>query len=103
MEADGISLNTFLKHVVVYYKVVKGIAFTDAADISKCSTIRKAEEGEVVEVLDGPVESSDGLNRIKAKSVTKEDKTEGWITVSGSKGTVFAIKCEKPAEKPNPK
>jgi len=30
---------------VIYYKVVKTIAFTDHQDISKCKTLRKGEDG----------------------------------------------------------
>lgn len=97
VETDGISRDVFLKYVVLYYKVVKTIAFTDDMDITKCKTLQKGEEGEVVEVIEGPVEDeANGLLRIKGKSVTKPGSAAGWLSVSGSKGTVFLKKCEKP-------
>lgn len=67
-------------------------------DISKCKTVRKGDEGEVVEVLEGPVtDATNGMTRVRAKSLKKDDKTEGWITLSGSKGTAFLEKVNKPA------
>jgi len=100
LEADGISKEVFMTYVVIYYKVVKTIAFTDTMDITTCKTLRKGEEGEVVEVLEGPVaDQATGMSRIRAKS-TRGEGTEGWITLSGSKGTAFLEKTKKPAETP---
>lgn len=100
LEADGISKDVFMKYVVLYFKVVKSIAFTDGCDISKCKTLRKAEEGEVVECLEGPVvDEGSQMNRIRAKGTVDDVVTEGWITVSGSKGTVFLDKASKPIVK----
>jgi len=97
LEADGVSKDTFMKFVVLYYKVVRTIAFTDDMDITKCKTLRKADEAEVVEVLEGPVtDESNSMTRVRARS-TKDDKMEGWITLSGSKGTAFLEKTTKPA------
>jgi len=98
LEADGVGKDAFMKFVVLYYKVVRTIAWTDAMDITKTKTIRKAEEGEVVEVLEGPAtDENNGMSRVRARSLA--DKTEGWITVSGSKGTPFLVKATKPTEK----
>jgi len=98
LEADGVSKDAFMKYVVIYYKVVKTIAFTDIMDITKCKTLRKGEEGEVVEVLEGPVlDEESQMTRVRAKS-TKGEAIEGWITLSGSKGTAFLEKTVKPAE-----
>jgi len=100
LEADGISKDVFMKYVVLYFKVVKGIAFTDGKDVSKCKTLRKGEEGEVVEVLEGPIlDEGSQMTRIRAKS-TLADATEGWLTVAGSKGTSFLEKTTKPVAKP---
>jgi len=97
LEADGISQETFKKYVVLYYKVVRTIAFTDKMDISACKTLRKGDEGEVVEVLEGPVtDEANGMTRIRAKSMKADDSTTGWITLSGSKGTAFLEKVKKP-------
>lgn len=104
LEADGISKDTFMKHVVLYYKVVRTIAWTDGKDITKCKTIRKGDEGEIVEVLEGPVtDESNGMTRIRGRSTKKDDGTTGWITVSGSKGTPFMEKSKRPVEKPEAK
>lgn len=98
IEADGISKDAFMKYVVLFYKVVRTIAYTDVMDIANCKTLRKSEEGEIVEVLEGPVtDSANGMTRIRAKSCKKGDSTIGWITLSGSKGTAFLEKTVKPA------
>jgi hypothetical protein len=98
LESDGVSKETFMKFVVLYYKVVRTIAFTDEMDITKCKTLRKGDEGEVVEVLQGPVtDEANGMTRIRAKATKKGDTTTGWITLSGSKGTAFLEKTTKPA------
>merc|ERR1712185_422554 len=97
LEADGVSKDTFMKYAVLYYKVIKTIAYTNVMDITACTTLRKGEEGEVVEVLEGPVtDAGNGMTRIRARSVTVDDKKEGWITVAGSKGTAFLEKTTKP-------
>jgi len=101
LEKDGISKDTFTKYVVLYFKVVRTIAFTDNMDITSCKTLRKGEEGEVIEVLEGPVlDETNGMTRVRAKSCN--DGQIGWITVSGSKGTSFLEKAQapkKPVEK----
>jgi chromosome segregation ATPase len=103
VEADGISKDAFIKFVVLFYRVVKSIAFTDVFDITKCKTLRKVDQGEVLEMLDGPqTDESNGMTRIKAKS-TIEPPTEGWVTISGSQGTAFMEECEKPKAKEVPK
>jgi len=99
VEADGISKDNFLKFVVQYYKVVRGIAFTDNQDVNDCKTLRKVEEGEVLELLEGPVELADvGMTRVRVKACSGTHD-EGWVTVAGSKGTAFLQKCSKPVEK----
>lgn len=104
VDADGVSKDAFLKFVVIYFKVVKTIAFTDGPDISVCKTLRKAEDNEVIEALEGPLtvkyEGSE-MTRVRGRGTTKSGTvTEGWLTVSGSKGTPFLEKCTKPAAKP---
>ena len=90
-----------MKFVVLYYKVVRTIAYTDECNITTCKTLRKGEQGEIVEVLEGPVtDEANGMTRIRAKSLKDDDTTVGWITLSGSKGTAFLEKCQKPASKP---
>merc|ERR1712086_291804 len=101
IEADGISKDAFLKYVVIYYKVLKTIAFTDSIDISKCKTLRKGEDNEIIEVLEGPVTVSyegSEMIRIRGRGSAKNGTvTEEWLTVAGSKGTPFLQKVDKPA------
>merc|ERR1711879_354787 len=96
LEADGISKETFMKYVVLYYKITKVIAFTDDPDITKCKTLRKGEEGEIIEVLEGPIfQEESGMTRIRGRAV-KAPHTTGWVTISGTKGTAFCEKTTKP-------
>merc|ERR1712151_153471 len=91
---SGISKRQFLSYVQLYYVVVKSIAFSDVFDVSACKTIRKAEEDEVIEVLEGPQsDEKTGLVRVRGKSMV--DSTEGWITVKGNQGTPFLDECKK--------
>jgi len=100
LEADGISEATFLKYVVLYFKVVKTIAFTDIFDVTKAKTLSKADIGLVVEVTEGPsVDTAVEMTRIKGKATIEGKVVEGWLTVSGSKGTAFLEKTSRPAEK----
>jgi hypothetical protein len=95
----GITKDRFLQYVVLYYKVVRGIAFTDTKDIKNTKTIRKAEEGEFLEVLEGPIEDeATGMTRVRVKSVAGPE-TEGWVTVAGSRGTPFLTRSSRPGEK----
>jgi hypothetical protein len=95
-EADGISKDTLMTHVVLYYKVIRPIAFTDVLDITKCNTLRKIDLGEVVELLEGPVtDEVNGITRVRAKAL-KGKPCEGWVTVCGNQGTTFLEKTKKP-------
>jgi len=100
IEADGISNEAFLKYVVIYYKVLKTIAYTDGADISKCKTIRKGDDNEIIEVLEGPLTvayEGNEMIRVRGRGTSKSGTvTEGWLTVSGSKGTPFLGKVDRP-------
>merc|ERR1712070_428046 len=100
--ADGVTKDAFLNYVNLYYKVVRGIAFTDGMDVSKCKTIRKADEGEILEVLEGPTtDEANGMTRVRVKSCA-EPIVEGWVTVAGSKGTSFLEKTKRPVKKSEP-
>jgi len=101
-EEDGVSKDAFMKFVVLYYKIVRTIAFTDKFDISGGSVLRKGEEGEVVEVLEGPkTDEANGMTRVRGRCVD-DDKVVGWVTLSGSKGTAFLIKTTRPTPKAVP-
>eukprot|EP00931_Biecheleriopsis_adriatica_P106256 TRINITY_DN8073_c0_g1_i4.p1 TRINITY_DN8073_c0_g1~~TRINITY_DN8073_c0_g1_i4.p1 ORF type:complete len:2013 (-),score=680.48 TRINITY_DN8073_c0_g1_i4:65-6103(-) len=52
------------------------------------SVIRRVEEGENLEALDGPKEDTGaGLLRIRARA--EKDGVVGWITLKGNQGTIF--------------
>merc|ERR1712039_643807 len=91
----GITLDGFLNYVVVYYKVVKTIAFTDIMEIQTCKTLKKACIGDVLEMLEGPVkDDTSGIVRIRAKALKGD--AEGWVTLSGNQGGDFLEKTKKP-------
>jgi len=64
----------------------------DVKDFEKCSTLRKIEVGEAVELLDTESRSDKGArHRFRAC----KDGVEGWLTVQGNHGTIFAEETEK--------
>jgi len=64
------------------------IVITTAFDITEGKAIRRLEQGETLEILEGPTEDGvRGLSRIKAK--TKSDGKEGWVTMKGNQGTTY--------------
>lgn len=72
-----------------YYSCITSVAMTDEADISNCNVIRKLLDGEVFTVLEGPVDDKTaGITRVKGKAM--KDEQEGWITIKGNAGTVYA-------------
>jgi len=93
---DAISLDGFLNYVVIYYRVTKTIAFTDICEIQTCKTLKKANIGDVLEMLEGPVkDEASGITRIRAKAL-KGDACEGWVTLSGNQGSDFLEKTKNP-------
>jgi len=70
------------------------IAITTTFDIGAGKAIRKLEQGETLEILEGPEEDkSRGLLRVKAKATT--DDKEGWVTMKGNQGTSYAEESRK--------
>merc|ERR1712019_115499 len=56
--------------------------------------LRKAEEAEVIEVLEGPMtDEKTKMVRVRAKSLL--DSIEGWITLKGNQGTPFLEEVDK--------
>jgi len=95
VEVGGIGRRAFLALIQQYYVVVRSIAITDDFEINKAKTIRKADNSEVIEVLEGPkTDDGKGLTRVKGKSLI--DGQQGWLTVSGNQGTPFLQEMEKP-------
>lgn len=72
-----------------HYVCKTAIAMTDNQNIKTCKVLRKLEVGEIVRVLEGPeVDKDSSVSRIKA--VATKDSLEGWVTVKGNAGTVYA-------------
>lgn len=70
------------------------IAMTDGLNVKTCKARRKLAPGEVLTVLEGPVvDEASSMKRIRAKA--SMDNLEGWVTVQGNAGTVFAEKSSK--------
>jgi len=65
-----------------------GVALTDDMDIKNCNFVRKLEMGEVMTLLEGPVDNVAGVTRMRVRAA--KDRAEGWITEKGSAGKVFA-------------
>merc|ERR1712060_88618 len=62
--------------------------------MGNCNVVRKLVEGEGFTVLEGPnVDTDSGISRVKGK--TLKDEKEGWITVKGNAGTVYAALSSK--------
>jgi len=71
------------------YTVSSAIALTDSDDIKDCKVLRKLDKGEVLIVLEGPNEDANsGVTRIKVTAA--KDSKEGWVTVKGNAGSVYA-------------
>jgi len=67
---------------------VQSVAITPAFDIGEGKAIRKLEVGEPLEVTEEAKEDAKrSLTRLKVKTLT--DEKEGWVTLSGNKGTAY--------------
>mmetsp|Transcript_19919 Transcript_19919/g.49710 ORF Transcript_19919/g.49710 Transcript_19919/m.49710 type:complete len:1953 (-) Transcript_19919:135-5993(-) len=72
-----------------YYSCTSSVAMTDNMDIKECKVIRKLAVGELFTVEEGPIEEKEaGITRVKGKAM--KDDVEGWVTVKGNLGTVYA-------------
>jgi len=80
-----------------------GVALTDGKNIKDCKVLRKLDKGEVLTVLEGPIDDPDaGVARIRAKA--RKDSAEGWVTTRGNAGSVYAEETGRTyvIEVPNP-
>jgi len=95
IEEPAISKRNFLGFVQRYYVVTSAIAITSEFEISKAKTVRKAEQEEIFEILEGPrPDEKLGVNRVRGRSLV--DSTEGWLSIKGNQGSVFLKEVEKP-------
>jgi hypothetical protein len=87
-DEGSLSKEKFINLIRVFMKVTKDTVISDGVDIKDSKTLRRLEVGEVVEVIEGPVEEESAkLMRIHAK-VMKDD-IDGWVTIAGNQGTKF--------------
>lgn len=84
----SISQDDFMALIRKYMKVVKASVLTEEIGISS-KTLRRLEDGEILEVLTGPQKENDDseVERLKVKATN--DDMEGWVTPVGNQGTVF--------------
>jgi len=84
----------FAEQDVKYYSCTTSVAMTDDLDIKNCKVIRKLTVGELFTVEEGPNEDKEaGISRVKGKALN--DDKEGWITIKGNAGTVYAEASSK--------
>jgi hypothetical protein len=70
------------------------VAITDAEDIKSCKVVRKMAAGEFFEISGELKEDPESkIFRIQGKA--QKDGKEGWITVKGNAGTVYAEQTTK--------
>lgn len=72
-----------------YFIIRATVSMTDDQHIKRSKVLRKLVEGELVLTLEDPIEL-DGMVRVKVKPV--KDNQEGWLTLTGTSGTIFAEK-----------
>jgi len=78
---------TEIARVGSYYKVAATVAMTDALEIKTCKVVRKLDVDEIITLLEEPSDEG-GTSRAKARAL--KDDTEGWVTLKGNAGTVYA-------------
>lgn len=88
-EEEGVLTKEKFGHLVrLFMKVAKDTVITEGLSIKEGKTIRRLEVGEVLEILEGPIEEdSIKIQRMRVK-VMKDD-LEGWVTLAGNQGTSF--------------
>jgi hypothetical protein len=95
IEDGGVSKKAFISLAQKYYKVMTSIAITPEFDVGKGRMLRKAESGELIEVLEGPqTDDKTSLARVKGRALL--DNQEGWVSIKGNQGSVFLKEVEKP-------
>lgn len=64
------------------------IALTTSYDVKECTSIRKVDVGEMLEVLEEAKEDATaGVTRVHVKAM--KDGKDGWATMKGNAGTIF--------------
>jgi Ca2+-binding EF-hand superfamily protein len=82
-EALGVIIRRLMK-VAAETALSSGMSIKDKEN----KTVRRLEVGEVVDVLEGPVEDETaGVMRVHAKAM--KDGAEGWASLKGNQGTIY--------------
>jgi len=77
-----------------FYTCTMAVAITDDLNVKECNVVRKLNVDEGFTLIDGPVEDeASKVTRIKGKA--SSDGQEGWVTVKGNAGTVYATPSTK--------
>jgi len=77
-----------------FMRCVASVAMTSSLDIKKGKTLRKLAEGELVEVLEGPLQDGDStIARFRGRAL--EDGKDGWVTPKGNAGSTFMAESTK--------
>lgn len=88
-EGESISKERFLEIIRLFYKCVKSTVLAEDICI-KSKTVRRIQEGEVLEALEGPTkEGVAGVQRVRCQAV--QDSAIGWATIAGNQGTFFLL------------
>mmetsp|Transcript_93948 Transcript_93948/g.289726 ORF Transcript_93948/g.289726 Transcript_93948/m.289726 type:complete len:1988 (+) Transcript_93948:65-6028(+) len=91
----GLRRPGFAKILQEFTKCEKDVAITDGLDVSTAKTLRKLEQGELFEVLEGPKEEA-GTKAMRVRGRALRDSATGWVTLKGTQGTPFLKQREKP-------
>jgi len=75
-----------------YYVCSSSVAMTDSLDVKDCKVVKKLQVGDLLLASGKPI-TEDGIARIKGK--TPGDDKEGWVTLKGNAGTVYASQSKK--------
>lgn len=87
-EHGFISKDKFCNLIRTFMKVAKDTVLTSDITIKESKTMRRLDVGEVVEVLEGPMEEA-AVKVLRARVRLTKDDLEGWVTVAGNQGTTF--------------
>mmetsp|Transcript_30916 Transcript_30916/g.64858 ORF Transcript_30916/g.64858 Transcript_30916/m.64858 type:complete len:163 (-) Transcript_30916:144-632(-) len=69
-------------------KVAKDTVITSGATILEGTNLRRLEAGEILEILEGPIEE-DTVHVMRVHAKAMKDDVDGWVSVAGNQGSVF--------------
>jgi len=85
----------FAKALQEFFSCIKPTAITEKLSIEGSATLRKLEQGEVFEVLEGPSEdAASKVSRVRGRAL--KDGVTGWVSVRSNHGVTFLKPTEKP-------